>query len=598
MRRSGALIITLGISVGFVGVADTPPTFASTPADCATSTDQPNFNNTTERFEISNAQELIYLSQHFTEVVGGDITTTWREQDFSLTASIDLGGCNFTPIGAGGGLEDTSFTGKLDGHSYSITGLTSFDSGKRGLFGSTRGADIRNLRIVDAQVTSTNNAAGAVVGYGTETTISRVSVTGSVTSQSSNAGGLAGGLVTGSSVRYTAVNVDVSHEADKSSFGGLIGVADDTKVEDSFALGSVSGSGKNVGGLLGQVAGGATITNSYAAGEVSGSSGLGGLVGDHNSGTLVVNDSLWDSDTTGQTTSASNKGIAATTAEMTSVTAFETAGWDIDEGWRPFDISGGAIWGICSLVNDGYPFLLWEYSSNPCLVSPSSSTEPTQFLPRAADAAIHLDVGAPHGRAAADNRVLAEGQGLARGEDFALELNPGRQLLASGEASRLGYFSVRVGLPGALTPGTYTLTLNTNDPAGNPLVLTERFGVDASGLFTAPAPSTATSSGSDTTSSEAVTAGETSGDAPEEPAAEADPGTSDATKTSTPAQNGDDNTAQTGNNVTDSSTTSSTGGTSDPIPGWLVITASSILIALVLGGMGIGIYRARQPRDW
>ncbi|MDR9397354.1 hypothetical protein, partial [Pontimonas sp.] len=74
--------------------------------------------------------------------------------------------------------------------------------------------------------------------------------------------------------------------------------------------------------------------------------------------------------------------------------------------------------------------------------------------------------------------------------------------------------------------------------------------------------------------------------------------TSDTTKTSTPAHDGDDNSSGAASGDADSSTTGSPNGTSDPIPGWLVITASSILIALLLGGVGIGIYRARQPRAW
>lgn len=217
---------------------------------------------------------------------------------------------------------------------------------------------------------------------------------------------------------------------------------------------------------------------------------------------------------------------------------------------------------------------------------------------RAAEAALHLDATATMGRAVAEARVLAEGQGLARGEAFSLALAPGGQVLASGTASRLGYFSTDTSLPAGLTPGTYTLTLTTKDPAGNPLVLTERFGIDAFGLFTAPSPTTASNAGTGTTNADATPAGESSGEATEAPTTSADPDTSDATEASTTTQGSDDNTTPAGNSNTDSSTTSSPEGSSDPIPGWLVITASSILITLVLGGVGIGIYRARQSRAW
>ena len=64
---------------------------------------------------------------------------------------------------------------------------------------------------------------------------------------------------------------------------------------------TVSGSGYNVGGLVGFNNGGG-ISASYATGNVSGSYKVGGLVGTNSGGT--TNASYWDTNSSGQTGSA------------------------------------------------------------------------------------------------------------------------------------------------------------------------------------------------------------------------------------------------------------------------------------------------------
>lgn len=66
---------------------------------------------------------------------------------------------------------------------------------------------------------------------------------------------------------------------------------------------------------------------------------------------------------------------------------YSNASWDIVEGWDTFSSSGTLkIWGICSGVNSGYPFLLWEYASDPCSAPPApappaSSSGPSIPMP-------------------------------------------------------------------------------------------------------------------------------------------------------------------------------------------------------------------------
>jgi hypothetical protein len=578
--------------------------------------DAPVYNSSTSKFEISGHDQLIYLSENFADAVTGvsGVSGDWREQDFVLTQPLNLDGCDFTPIG-GNPSDGTPFTGSFDGQGNRILGLVAEGTDSQGLFGNVVGTsgdkvEISNLQLFVDSVSATGGSAlaGAVAGLATHAVFSRISTTGSVETDGNQAGGLVG-QATSSSFDYVRSGVNVTNTSAGGKAGGIAGVANAVTVSNSYALGNISG--KEGGGLVGLMSGDLDITNSYAVGTVSYNDSLegdtlGGLLGvvfDENF-TITSQNSFWDTDRTGQSSSAGVPDTGGkTSAEMTSTATFSA--WNGANGllsWVPFDASTDTIWGMCSGVNDGYPFLLWEYTTDPCVSDDSgdssSANSSNTNLEGASSAGIHLDAGIQVGNPHSELSILAEGEGLARGQAFTVTLNPGGQVLTSGTASRLGYFSTNTTLPTGLTPGTYTLTLNTKDPAGNPLVLTERFGIDASGLFTAPSPTAASNAGTGATSAEATPAAETSGEATEAPTTSADPDTSDPTEAATTTQGSDDNTTPVGNSNTDSSTNSSPEGTSDPIPGWLVITASSILITLVLGGVGIGIYRARQSRAW
>jgi outer membrane protein OmpA-like peptidoglycan-associated protein len=74
------------------------------------------------------------------------------------------------------------------------------------------------------------------------------------------------------------------------------------------------------------------------------------------------------------------------TLRMKKANTYDQWGWTIIEGWQEFDRFSvpTQIWGICSQVNDGYPYLLCEYSASPCASAPgpgsgSSSSEAEQL---------------------------------------------------------------------------------------------------------------------------------------------------------------------------------------------------------------------------
>jgi hypothetical protein len=86
---------------------------------------------------------------------------------------------------------------------------------------------------------------------------------------------------------------------------------------------------------------------------VTGNTNVGGLVG-RNLGT--VSNSFWDTQTSGQGSSAG--GTGRTTAQMKDLTTFSGAGWDIIAVANSGTRNTGYIWNIVHNVT--YPFLSWQ----------------------------------------------------------------------------------------------------------------------------------------------------------------------------------------------------------------------------------------------
>jgi len=222
-------------------------------------------------------------------------------------------GAGFLPIGGGNA---GSFTGTFYGQGHTINGLfinrptESYIS----LFGETlSGALIEDLAVTNV-VIDASFEVGGVVG-GNNGMVYSVYTSGVVSA--GNTGTFAGGLVGGSS----------------------------GTISNSFTSVVVNGN-SYVGGVVG-ANGGGTVTNSYTRGSVvaSGSSpsNIGGLIGG-NLGT--VNNSFWDTDTSGATTgfgsdpTNTTAGITgATTAQLGSqsfilANAPTVPTWDFTNVWQ------------------------------------------------------------------------------------------------------------------------------------------------------------------------------------------------------------------------------------------------------------------------
>ncbi|MCX7242012.1 MAG: MBG domain-containing protein [Burkholderiales bacterium] len=245
----------------------------------------------------------------------------------------------------------TEFTGSFDGLGHTISNLTINlpTTDYVGLFGATGStAVIQNVGLVDASVRG-RNSVGGLVGANDFGTISNSYATGTV-SGSHAVGGLVG--YNDGSITKSYATGSVSGE---EIVGGLVGSDVDGSITNSYATGSVTGTGSGLflGGLVGELFRG-TISTSYASGLVTGTAPEGGLVGFSVTG--PTNNSFWDTQTSGQSSSAGGTGLSTadmkTQANFTSAT---TANGRVNPGW---DFS--TIWKIDPSKNNGYPYLAWQ----------------------------------------------------------------------------------------------------------------------------------------------------------------------------------------------------------------------------------------------
>lgn len=152
----------------------------------------------------------------------------------------------------------------------------------RGSVGSMLGR-LDYARLVNAHyagtIVSAQGSAGGLVGNASraESLILNSSFNGTVSSiGADNIGGIAG-LLCGRIVDSFSLGSVIG----RSNLGGLIGTTCNsvTQIENSYSRAIVSGTGSNIGGLLGYSDRNDIIINSYATGNVTGNTNVGGLAG-------------------------------------------------------------------------------------------------------------------------------------------------------------------------------------------------------------------------------------------------------------------------------------------------------------------------------
>ncbi len=223
-------------------------------------------------------------------------------------------GAGWTPIGTG----TARFTGTFRGNGHTLSNLhinAPAATLQVGLFGVINGP-VSGVGLPNASVTGAHNElfAGVLVGeLQPQGSVTASWATGSVTSSSATShvkriGGLVGNNVGAVRASYADVSVTADAAATQIFVGGLVGntgtpdVPGAGAVEASYATGAVSGgtsAASYVGGLAGGLSGTPSITASYATGTVTAAGGnIGGLVGNVPSGATII-ESYWDSITSG-----------------------------------------------------------------------------------------------------------------------------------------------------------------------------------------------------------------------------------------------------------------------------------------------------------
>ena len=301
-----------------------------------------------------------------------------------LTCNLDLSGTIFTQAVIASN-PTAPYMGTFDGDSHIIYNLTIDASTQNfvALFGAIdTGGQVNNLGVENVTIAGRNNVGG-LAGFTYFSTITSCYVTGSVTATgeySCTVGGLIGESC-GSTVANCYANGLISGIGQDIYAGGLVGWNDgwdgNGVLTSCFTTGSVSGIGQyvTVGGLTGRNSG--TVTSCYSTGSVNATSpddyisSVGGLVGSAGgtmaycyatgavSGTVPNMGGLtgegkgaliacfWNIETSGQSVSGGGKGL--TTAQMKTLSIYQSAGW-ADNGW---------------VINNGidYPRLAWENTS-------------------------------------------------------------------------------------------------------------------------------------------------------------------------------------------------------------------------------------------
>lgn len=212
-----------------------------------------------------------------------------------LTADIDLGGTDWTPIGrakrSGSGLVGTStpFQGHFDGGHHTISGLaitsTTGPDAAIGLFGAVMGGTVENLTIADAKIdVPTSKMAAVAVGMlCSDGTVSNVSTSGSVTAQAGS-GGVVGRMTLIGTISNCTNSATVTTPTGTGNTGGIVGAAYYTTpdgkmvIENCTNLADITGT-NDAGGIVGVLYNAGTVTgNQNDAPTLSATNFAGGIV--------------------------------------------------------------------------------------------------------------------------------------------------------------------------------------------------------------------------------------------------------------------------------------------------------------------------------
>lgn len=197
---------------------------------------------------------------------------------YKLVNDIDLNNTEWESIGS----SKTPFIGIFDGNGHTIKNLKIDKATNKylGLFGVTNNATIKNVSIENISINGTE-CVGALLGQANGSVkIENCKIFGICNiNGKSNLGGLVGYVYDGGTITGSSANVIITDSSLGSGYiGGLAGKLNNTILSKCFSSGDIISRDSYVGGLVGY-ADGSKISECYAVGNVKGSSNVGGLAG-------------------------------------------------------------------------------------------------------------------------------------------------------------------------------------------------------------------------------------------------------------------------------------------------------------------------------
>jgi len=321
--------------------------------------DTVNWNNGTGFVPIGNC-----ANSYFTGSINGQ---GYKISNLTSSYPIAIGTLNiglFACIGSTGLVRDLGLTsinysalytgaivvGGIAAQSYSGAIINSYVTGSVTAQGAQYGSHVGGLvgfsdatNIVDSYFSGkiANNSdsggeTGGLTGFNGGT-ISRSHALGSVTGPAAGVH-TTGGLV-GTNQGIITLSYAINKVVGSYATGGLVGAQFFGSIKDSYAEGAVNGGPgffypgwlPGAGGLIGYAASG-TVTQTYAIGSVVAgpSTPTGGLVGSNSAATVTYG--YYDTQATGQTTSAGGVGVITAQVQSGLPSGFDSSVWSASPG--------------------------------------------------------------------------------------------------------------------------------------------------------------------------------------------------------------------------------------------------------------------------
>jgi hypothetical protein len=291
-------------------------------------------------YKISSLGNLIWISQNSSS--WGDYFIQTSDIDAKNTISKQYNdGKGFKPIS--GNDNDNAFTGSYDGQGHKINNLYINRPNQEniGLFNHLKGATVKNLNLLNADITGASYTGGLVAAAVSGTVISNVSVSGAVTGDHET-GGFAGGMW-GSEITMSYNNatvIAINGDVDANSVGGISGNFINSTISNVYNTGDVSGNW-DVGGIAGWEQN-STIRQTYSTGIIKLNSNkvnndVGAIIGKVNGGSNTFADNYYNDRTSSTIGQHKGGGISLSSSEMKMQSSFN--GFDFSSIWA---IDGGS----------------------------------------------------------------------------------------------------------------------------------------------------------------------------------------------------------------------------------------------------------------